>query len=143
MKLCFSFLLSLFINGLLFNANARPLEAVVDLDKNCLKKNILVLSVGCANDSSPAVFRRDTVKVTKHENKKLVAAILAFPLPFGILGLHRIYFGTKPYIPFAYIGTMGGCLGILPLIDFIDIICTPKNSFINMENNPHIFMWAH
>ena len=76
-----------------------------------------------------------------HENKKLIAAILAFPLPFGILGLHRIYLGTKPYMPYAYIGTLGGCLGIIPLIDFISILATKKEDLQRFENNPKVIMW--
>ena len=52
------------------------------------------------NDSCQSV--PITIRKTR-ENKKVIAAILAFPFPFGMLGLHRIYLGTKPYMPFAYI----------------------------------------
>jgi TM2 domain-containing membrane protein YozV len=79
--------------------------------------------------------------IPKH--KKLTAAILSFPLPFGILGLHRIYLGTKPYVPFFYIGTLGGCLGILPLIDFICIVSSGKDKLGRFENCPGVFMWSH
>lgn len=86
----------------------------------------------------------DTNSVTlKHENKKFVAALLAFPLPFGILGLHRIYLGTKPYVPFVYIGTVGGCFGILPILDFITILRSSKQEIKTFEGNPKVFMWAH
>ena len=80
------------------------------------------------------------VKTTKH--RKTIAAILAFPLPFGVLGLHRLFLGTKPYIPFAYLGTLGGCFGILPLIDFINILLSDKDIYKNFENNPKVFMWV-
>ena len=79
----------------------------------------------------------------RHENKKLISAILAFPFPFGILGLHRIYLGTKPYMPFVYVGTLGGCFGILPLIDFICILIADDKAFKGFENNPKVFMWSH
>lgn len=82
-----------------------------------------------------------TIRKTQ-ENKKVIAAILAFPFPFGILGLHRIYLGTKPYMPFAYIGTLGGCFGILPLIDFISILTADDETFKRFENNPKVFMWS-
>ncbi len=92
------------------------------------------------NDSCQSV--PITLRKTR-ENKKVIAAILAFPFPFGILGLHRIYLGTKPYMPFAYIGTLGGCFGILPLIDFISILTADDETFKRFENNPKVFMWSH
>jgi len=96
--------------------------------------------------SNPSVDGCQYVPVTIHktrENKKVIAAILAFPFPFGILGLHRIYLGTKPYMPFAYIGTLGGCFGILPLLDFISILTADDEKFKRFENNPKVFMWSH
>ncbi len=86
------------------------------------------------------------IPVTIHKtwkNKKAIAALLAFPFPFGILGLHRIYLGTKPYMPFAYMGTLGGCFGILPLIDFFSILMADDDAFKRFENNPKVFMWSH
>ncbi len=76
----------------------------------------------------------------KIKNRKLVAAILAFPFPFGIVGLHRIYLGTKPYVPVAYIGTFGGVFGILPLIDFFVILF--DKHFEHFENNGKVLMWV-
>ena len=40
------------------------------------------------------------------ENKKVTAAILTLTL--GMLGVHRIYLGTAPYIPAVYLFTFGG-----------------------------------
>jgi len=80
------------------------------------------------------------LRVRISNSKKIPAAIMAFPLPFGIVGLHRIYLGTEPYVPVAYIATIGGCFGVLPLIDFFVIIFDKDmNKFIN---NPRVFMWA-
>lgn len=73
------------------------------------------------------------------EKKKLIAAALALPLPFGILGLHRIYLGTKPFIPLVYIVTLGGGFGILPFIDFCVLLLDKDIS--RYGNNSHIFMW--
>jgi TM2 domain-containing membrane protein YozV len=76
----------------------------------------------------------------KIKNKKVVAALLAFPFPFGIVGLHRIYLGTKPYVPVAYIGTLGGIFGIIPLIDFFVILF--DKDFEHFENNGKVLMWV-
>ncbi len=73
-------------------------------------------------------------------NKKITAAVLAFPFPFGMVGLHRIYLGTKPYVPVAYIASLGGVFGILPLIDFFAITC--DKNFDQYKNNSKVFMWV-
>jgi TM2 domain-containing membrane protein YozV len=72
-------------------------------------------------------------------NKRITAAVLAFPFPFGIVGLHRIYLGTKPYVPVAYIASLGGVFGILPLIDFFAI--TFDKDLDRFRDNGKVFMW--
>ncbi len=79
------------------------------------------------------------IKQKQKLNKKITAAALAFPFPFGIVGLHRIYLGTKPHVPVVYIATLGGVFGILPLVDFF-VIITDKD-FEQYKNNGKIFMW--
>lgn len=74
------------------------------------------------------------------ENVKVVAAVLAFP-PFGMVGLHRIYLGTKPYIPIIYLVTFGGCLGVLPLIDCVYIATRSPEELEKLKGNSKIFMW--
>jgi TM2 domain-containing membrane protein YozV len=86
---------------------------------------------------NPAWFN---FKRKQNNRKKIIASILAFPLPFGWIGVHRLYLGTKPYIPLIYAGTLGGCVGILPLIDFINLVTNKDIS--RFQNNPHIFMWV-
>jgi len=85
----------------------------------------------------------DSIKHSKFKSKKLIAAILSFPVPFGLLGLHRLFLGTKPYIPFVYIATIGGCFLIVPIIDFIAILSANEEDFKQFENNPKVFMWSH
>ena len=115
-------------------------------------------SYGAENDSLTIVLTKDSdflkeyklqaltissdsvTSTTKHT--RLVSAILAFPVPFGLFGGHRLYLGTKPYIPFVYIATLGGCFGILPLIDFIAILTSGKENFARYKNNGHVFMWS-
>lgn len=72
-------------------------------------------------------------------NKKITAVVLAFPFPFGIVGLHRIYLGTKPYVPVVYIATVGGVFGILPFIDFCVLVF--DKDFDRYQNNSKVFMW--
>ncbi|MGE0569064.1 MAG: NINE protein [Bacteroidia bacterium] len=80
-------------------------------------------------------------KKKQRKNKRVVAAILAFPFPFGIVGLHRIYLGTAPYVPVAYIGSLGGVFGILPFIDFC-VLILDKN-LDKYIHNKKIFMWVN
>jgi hypothetical protein len=81
---------------------------------------------------------RDLFRIRSGKNKKLVCAVLAFPFPFGMVGLHRIYMGTAPYVPVVYIATFGGVM-ILPLIDFFVIVFSKtQDEYIN---NGKVFMW--
>jgi TM2 domain-containing membrane protein YozV len=73
-------------------------------------------------------------------NKKITAAALAFPFPFGIVGLHRIYLGTKPYVPVTYIASLGGGFGVLPLIDFF-VIAFSKD-ITPYRDSGKVFMWV-
>ena len=73
------------------------------------------------------------------EHKKWLAVLLAFPLPLGIVGAHRIYLGTKPLVPVVYIVTLGGAAGILPFIDFMVLLLADDITLY--ENNPDIIMW--
>lgn len=92
-----------------------------------------------ANNERPfPILKR--IKEKQVNNRRIIAAILAFPFPFGIVGLHRIYLGTKPYVPIAYIASLGGIFGILPLIDFF-VLAFDKD-FEHYENNSKVMMWV-
>lgn len=80
------------------------------------------------------------IKARQKKNKKVTAALLAFPFPFGMVGLHRIYLGTAPYVPVVYIGTLGGALGILPFIDFC-VLMLDKDIDHYIENK-NVLMWV-
>jgi hypothetical protein len=57
----------------------------------------------------------------------------------GPLGGHRLYLGTKPVVPVVYAVTLGGGIGILPIIDMFVVIFTKDlNRYIN---NDKIIMW--
>jgi TM2 domain-containing membrane protein YozV len=79
-------------------------------------------------------------RIKQRKNKKITAAVLAFPFPFGIVGLHRIYLGCSPYVPVVYIATVGGAFGILPFIDFCAIVL--EKDIDRFANNQNVFMWV-
>ena len=90
------------------------------------------------NDNRPNALIKILKKRLKH-TKRAMAAVLAFPLPFGVLALHRIYLGTAPHVPVVYLGTVGGVFGILPFIDFCVLVLDRKvDRFLN---NGRVFMW--
>lgn len=98
-------------------------------------ERILGIFYGSA-DRPVAAFSPDQ----KQKNKKIIAALLAFPFPCGIVGLHRIYLGCAPHVPVAYIATVGGGFGLLPLIDFIFLLKTKDlEPYIA---NDKVFMWG-
>lgn len=105
------------------------------------KKHLLVLVAAgvflCTDGFS--IERPLSFYFKKKSTKKQVAAALAFPL-IGATGAHRIYLGTVPLVPVTYTATLGGCFGILPLIDFIAILS--EKDISKFENNPKVFMWV-
>jgi hypothetical protein len=58
----------------------------------------------------------------------------------GPFGGHRLYLGTNETVPIFYALTLGGGLGILPLIDFLCITFTKDLS--RYYGNDKIFMWV-
>ncbi len=103
---------------------------------------LLLFSNNCfsASNSKPKEFPNPLKKIfLKRIHTKSTAAVLAFPFPFGCVGLHRAYLGTAPYVPIVYAATGGGIFGLLPLIDFFNIIAS-KN-IEDFEDNPHVIMW--
>ena len=138
-KLFCIILFFLFITGI--KAESRDSAFVFIDDDTTLKDSCI--SYELKSNHFILLTSNDSAKHVIHENRKLISAILAFPFPFGILGLHRIYLGTKPYMPFVYVGTLGGCFGILPLIDFICILIADDETLKSFANNPKVFMWSH
>jgi TM2 domain-containing membrane protein YozV len=146
-NLCFMIIFRAFIFCFLFFVCAK-LNAAIDKDSEMIFINnadkIIINTTDCeliqvAKFKSP---NRVLLKLRSRlkNSKKITAAVLAFPLPFGIVGLHRIYLGTKAYVPVVYISTVGGCFGILPMIDFFVILFDKDTE--QFVNNPHVFMWA-
>ncbi|HWY98310.1 MAG TPA: TM2 domain-containing protein [Bacteroidia bacterium] len=87
--------------------------------------------------SAKAISSADTVKTKK---SKLIAALLAFPFPCGVIGLHRAYLHSAGGMPLVYVATIGGGFGILPFIDFVLIVL---NKDVNhYAYNTRLFMWT-
>jgi TM2 domain-containing membrane protein YozV len=104
-----------------------------------LKGRTIGFSYGTLNSDGPNPLLKFLKKKQKR-TRKLTAALLAFPFPFGIVGLHRIYLGTEPYVPVAYIASLGGIFGVLPLIDFFVILF--DKDFDQYNNNGKVLMWV-
>ncbi len=64
---------------------------------------------------------------------------ILFTVLTGLLGGHRIYFGTHHRTPIIYTVTLGG-FGILPLIDLVHIIFTKDLSIY--QDKSKIIMWG-
>lgn len=79
----------------------------------------------------------DTNTTSKVKFKRGKAIL--FTVFTGLFGGHRIYLGTHQRTPILYSITLGG-LGILPLIDLVNIIFTKDLS--RFEDIPQIIMWG-
>jgi TM2 domain-containing membrane protein YozV len=137
-KLVFLFIYILFCTAFTQAQNEMSVTIAIDTSQNhvitqtdVLDKN--VVSIDTKDTSQPHI-------IIKHPKKKWIAALLAFPLPFGVVGLHRIYLGTQPHIPLVYVGTVGGVFGLLPLADFIAILNTKEDDLQNF-NTGKVFFW--
>ncbi len=127
-----------------FYCEVNPREAIYivldDSYNNSSNQSVLYTDLFLSTENRPTPLLR-LFHIKQKQNKKLTAAILAFPLPFGIVGLHRIFLGSAPYVPVVYIASFGGALGLLPLIDFCFILLDKKTE--NYINNKKVFMWVN
>lgn len=133
-------LLSIFLFLLSLNSFSEKKEIwLLDSTGTVLEKQIIETNKLQPVDDAPNPLFKFIRKKQK-DKRRLTAAMLAFPFPFGIVGLHRIFLGTKPYVPVAYIASLGGIFGIMPLIDFFVILF--DKDFEQYLNNPKVLMWV-
>lgn len=106
---------------------------------NCLAANqdIILLKVDRLDRLANSKLA-EKYKSAFQENRRLTAAMLTFAL--GMLGVHRLYLGTKPWIPAVYLLTLGGGFLILPLIDLGVILFSKDIS--QYEHNDKFLMWV-
>lgn len=84
------------------------------------------------------IFRNPFYKSPDNFFKDKVSTVCIILLT-GPLGGHRLYLGTKPIVPVVYAVTLGGGIGILPVIDMFVVIFTKDlNRYID---NDKIIMW--
>tara|TARA_B100000780_G_scaffold261810_1_gene214501 strand:+ start:2479 stop:2910 length:432 start_codon:yes stop_codon:yes gene_type:complete len=76
----------------------------------------------------------------KYNLKKIKLHTVLLAITLGPFGVHRLYLGTDAKVPVVYTLTLGGGLGILPLIDVIATLAT--NDISQFQNNEKIVMWA-
>lgn len=107
-----------------------PLISVIDKE-NYQFRNDLILDL---QDGKT----RGKLKLLAKLPKKVTAVLLTVAL--GPFGVHRLYLGTEAKVPVIYTLTLGGGLGILPLLDIIAILSSP--SLDVYVNNPKVVMWA-
>ncbi len=86
-------------------------------------------------EANLSTFSDELVDQPKHQ--KLKAVLLTIFL--GHFGVHRIYLGTSPNVPVVYSLTLGGGLGLLPLVDLVTILGTKDLS--KFQNSDKVFMW--
>ncbi len=84
------------------------------------------------------IFRNPFFREDKRTGKQKFATIVIILLT-GPLGGHRLYLGTKPVVPVVYAVTLGGGIGILPIIDLFAIAFTKDIS--RYIDNERVIMW--
>lgn len=98
-----------------------------------------VLSTAVNHDLNSVEFDFNSVLSTasvKADKSVAVAAILAWFL--GGLAIHRVYLGGKGGLILIYFITCGGIFGIVPLVDFFDIILGNMDRYID---NDKFIVW--
>lgn len=81
----------------------------------------------------------DSVAIPHSEPRRGVA--IALTVLLGPLGGHRLYLGTEPKVPVLYTVTLGGGLGLLPLIDLVQLIVT--DDLDKFHDHSRVFMWRN
>ncbi len=122
----------LFFTILLMSTTLIRANQVVDISLDQASKILLEV------ESKPMLFA-DNTSVVEPKFKKTKAVLLAIFL--GHFGVHRIYLGTKPNVPVVYSLTLGGGLGLLPLLDIIAILGSDDLS--EFSDNDKVFMWSN
>ena len=136
MKSCFKiFFILIFFTSTAASKAFNVKDAAVLAGSIVLSDSSITLYPGEA--AQPGVRILSKLQLKTSENKKITAFFLAVFL--GHFGVHRLYLGTEPIVPIAYVLTLGGGLGVLPAIDAIVILFS--KDLKKFENNSRFFMW--
>jgi TM2 domain-containing membrane protein YozV len=118
------------------HASAEPFFIVINEIEHFSPSPDYPLKIGKYLVISPEKWIRFKEKTSG--SKRITAISLAILL--GPFGVHRLYLGTEPIVPVAYVMTLGGAMGIIPAIDAVLILVTKDLS--KFENNSRFFMWT-
>lgn len=137
-KILFYIIFTLILGGKVANVEGMPIGNAQETNPTAvpIQNQTLPSDLHLSQNHKTKLLR--LLQNTTSENKKVTAAILTLTL--GMLGVHRIYLGTAPYIPAVYLFTFGGGFFILPLIDLVMILST--NDISKFENNNKLLMWT-
>lgn len=98
-----------------------------------------VLTTATINDLNTTEFDLNALMNTtsvKAEKNVAAAAVLAWFL--GGIAIHRVYLGGRGTLILIYFITCGGIFGIVPLVDFFDIILGNMDRYID---NDKFIVW--
>ena len=108
-------------------------------DNLALTRSELLVLAELENNQELNFFVYDEAYEEKTPVKFKRGKAILFTVFTGLFGGHRIYFGTHHRTPIIYSVTLGG-LGILPLVDLVNIIFTKDLS--KFDNKTQIIMWG-
>jgi hypothetical protein len=118
------------INVIVLQAESMEEAEQINFDTD---KNLRYFKIGKKIFKNP-FYRNQQASDVKEKLSTIVIILLTGPL-----GGHRLYLGTKPVVPIAYAVTLGGAIGVLPIIDLFVIAFTKNIS--QYQNNDRIIMW--
>lgn len=81
-----------------------------------------------------------SVKYHLQQTEDPRAVAIGLTILLGPFGAHRIYLGTHELVPVFYTLTLGGGLGVVPVIDLLHLIF--KRDISPYVNNPKVLMWG-
>jgi TM2 domain-containing membrane protein YozV len=123
--------------GFAYNSKA---SSIYTVDDAAIETTLNLATAVTLNLSSemPSILNPMSTLASKSDKNFVTALVLGIFL--GGLAIHRIYLGSKPVMIFYYIITGCGIFGVVPLIDWINIIIS-KNDLGKFDNNKY-FMWS-
>lgn len=128
------------MKGLLLFLFVLSMSFSMKASQHDLSEKEYILIVKAVENNTDFLLLSDTTVVDVQTVKFKRGKAILFTVLTGLLGGHRIYFGTHQRTPIIYSVTLGG-LGILPLVDLINIIFTKDLS--KFENKTQIIMWGN
>ena len=144
MRLVLLFILAIsFLNASYAKTEAVVVYQIVNVDdggKTLEKKGSKIRKLFSFNKSESDKQLKGPLRLLQTKKRTKAGAILMAVLT-GPLGGHRLYLGTEPHVPIVYTLTLGGGMGLLPVIDIVCILVTKDLS--KFEDCSQIIMWGN